>query len=770
MSAESSRPVRPSIPPLAWFAAAVWAGVTGGEAYAWDGCVRLALPTVVGAAALVLMIVALGHLVRFRARTSLVVIACGVVAGWSLGVVYWSGLHAACSRPVRTSVHDFEVVLVQDPVEGTFGPVSAAIVLSGELAGRKVVVRWGDEDPAEVGARVCVEGAFRASGDDEWGRRSRRAGQVGSLAVDRVEPMGWAAGVRGVTGRLRERAGTVFDRFRSSGVGLLRAVVLADQRHLPASVEDSFRVAGLTHLIAVSGGHLVVVAAFIEWSLSLIRVPARRAWPLVGLVTLFYVVLTGVQPSAVRSWVMSLVPGISRSLRRRPDGLASLSVAVVGTLAWSPAMAFDLGFRLSVASVCGLVVFARLAAEWFGAVLPRVTRWAAEPLALACVAQVATIPVACPVFGVVSLVSPFANVLAGPAIGFALVSGLVGLIATTIIPAVGGVIVSVAAVACSYAVATASWFAGMPNACLYIEPRAPTLWVGTTASAVTCWVRWPKPSRTPIVLIGLGLTVVLAVMTVPAPFSRTPELVALDVGQGDALLVLSEGEVALIDTGPTPDALRRALTSARVRRIDRVILTHAHEDHIGGVGALTRHLKVREICVPPGMEMDACVQATASRLHATVTSLAQGDRVMVGGIALDVLWPSRVSAGGPVAVPDENESGIVAMVSAEGRSALLTADAEDDVIGRLVTQGCIGDIDLLKVGHHGSGASVSVETLRVLRPEEALISVGAGNRYRHPHRETVDKLVRAGCSVSRTDEDGTLTYQFATGTVTGVLR
>ena len=196
--------------------------------------------------------------------------------------------------------------------------------------------------------------------------------------------------------------------------------------------ETDFRTTGLTHLVAVSGSHLVVVAAVAGWLLAaagLGRLPRSVG---IAAVVGAYVVFSGVQPSAVRAWVMAVAASAAWLGGRRSDGASTLAVAAVVVLAASPLSAFDLGFRLSVAAVAGLVLLARLGTSWIEPALPRRVRGLAEPISLTLAATLSTLPLTVPTFQMLSLVAPVANMVVGPVVSVVLLGGLAGLAALAV--------------------------------------------------------------------------------------------------------------------------------------------------------------------------------------------------------------------------------------------------------------------------------------------------------------------------------------------------
>ena len=187
------------------------------------------------------------------------------------------------------------------------------------------------------------------------------------------------------------------------------------------------------------------------------------------------------------------------------------------------------------------------------------------------------------------------------------------------------------------------------------------------------------------------------------------------------------------------------------------MITHLHADHAGGLAALEGLVKVGFVGLPTGARAKRSqIISTAESLCGSdgVREVAAGDTFSAGDIALSVVSPAAA-----VEDASANESSVVLLATAVGFSAVLTGDAESDVLQPLVDQGALGDIDVLKVGHHGSAGAVSDSVLATLRPEYALISVGTGNKFGHPRASTLDELARGGSRVVRTDESGDITVQ-----------
>ena len=239
----------------------------------------------------------------------------------------------------------------------------------------------------------------------------------------------------------------------------------------------------------------------------------------------------------------------------------------------------------------------------------------------------------------------------------------------------------------------------------------------------------------------------------------------MDVGQADAILVADGSSTLLVDAG-LDGRVAAALSRNHVRHLDAVVLTHLVEDHVGGLDDLIGVCSVGEVYVAEGVAnlMGEELRAAVERLcgHGP-RELGYGDVISCGGFTARVVWPRE-----PVEGSDGNADSVVLSVLYDvgGRSlsALLTGDAEREQTGEVLTAGDVGDIDFLKVGHHGSAVSVSAEQAQALSPEVSVASAGEGNHYGHPRAECVEALESAGSRFLCTIDAGdVVVYPGATG-------
>jgi competence protein ComEC len=632
------------------------------------------------------------------------------------------------------------------------------------------------------GVRSSVHSTVLVFGDATWSRVSwgQRVQWSGRLAPSAPgDDVGATVSARGpptVTGRPaaplraaeRLRAGL---RTASAGLspdprGLLPGLVVGDTSLQPPGMADAMKATGLTHLAAVSGTNVTIVCLL---ALGLARAAgAGRVSRLVlaALVLVGFVVLARPEPSVLRAAVMGGLGLLALGTARRRAALPALSAAVVGLLVVDPWLARSFGFALSVLATLGLLV---LAPPWTAAAVRRWPRVPEPLLAAGCVplaAQATCGPVVVLLSAQVSLVSVPANLLAAPFVAPATVIGLAAALASPL---------------SAHLAAALAWVAGWP--CLAVTTIARRL-----ADVHGGQLPWPGGARGAVALAGVtvlavvlarpvgrwaaghrsaagGVLTVLVAAAFPLPAGTTgwPApgwlLVACDVGQGDALVLSTgAGHGVLVDAGPDPAAVDGCLRRLGVRVLDLVVLTHFHADHVDGLpGALAGRAVTGVVTTivddPPAQARQ--VRAWAAAAGVPVRAAVAGERVVVGPVSWQVVWPARVIRDGSV----PNNSSVVLAVRTGGLRLLLLGDVEPAaaraVARALAEQPGGAGADVVKVAHHGS-ALQDPALMAATGARLALVSVGTGNDYGHPAPVTLRLLGSLGMRVARTDTGGDL--------------
>jgi competence protein ComEC len=674
--------------------------------------------------------------------------------------------------------------------QGAAVRVDAVVVADPRRARPRPGARWGQ--PAEPvlivelrvelvsgrGVSTRVRSPVVALADASWaellpGTRLRAAGRATPADDDATTAVLLVRGppeILAATGPVQRTAGDLRAGLRQAVAGLapkerglVPGLVVGDTSRLPPELEETFRTAGLTHLVAVSGANVAIVCGAVLAVLLGVGF-ARRFAAVAALVALLaFGVLARPQPSVLRAGVMGAVGLVALMSGRRRAAVPALAAAVLLLLLLDPGLARSYGFTLSVLATAGIVL---LAGPWTAALRSRrIPLPLAAAVAVPAAAQVACSPVVAMLAGQVNLVAVIANMLAAPAVPPATLAGVAAAVTAPVSADLAALMGRLAGLPATWIVAVAERSAAVPYAAVP-WPDGPT---GAASLVVTgllvaaLGVALVRVARRVPRWAGLaGATVLVAAALVARSSPQWPPpgwvLVACDVGQGDAL-VLNAGSrsAVLVDAGPDPETVDRCLKRLGVDRVPLVVLSHLHADHIDGLAGVLRGRAVGEISVgpladPPGA--GSAVAAAARSAGVGLTRVTAGERRAVDRLSWQVIWPERLIRGEG---SDANNASIVMLVEVAGVRMLLTGDVE--AAAQRALQPLVGDalagrpLDVLKVAHHGS-ASQSAPLVTGLRPRVAVVSVGAGNTYGHPAPEAMAMVAASGAAVWRTDESG----------------
>ena len=676
--------------------------------------------------------------------------------------------------------------------------------------------------PAVVpGDRVTVAGGLRPLPDDDggYGTYLRRIGAVGTVTVRSLEVVGAVGGPLDAVERARRAGGEALTRaLPEPEAGLAAGILIGLRDRVDRDLAAAFTTAGVSHIVAISGWNIAVVAAVVA-ALLRRRVGRRSRTVLTLTAVVAYTLFAGASPSVVRAAVMAAVVLGARESGRAGAAAAALGWAVALLLLVDPATVTDAGFQLSVLATAGLIAWAtRLTDRLRSGPGRRLPGWLTESLGISFAAEAATLPVVLLGFGRLPLIAPLVNLavvpLVPPAMAVGTLAGAGGWLVGAGLPPLFATILGLPGwLVLAVVVWLVRFAAALPFASVTVAPP----WNGLAAGAIALGVlmvakgrlRRPRLDRFEAILrsalgatsrvrrrtgaVGLegrasargpgpltasrsvrAIAVVLALslVSVVVAAANRPDgrvrVTVLDVGQGDAILVEGgRGGRLLVDGGPDPDRLLLAL-DARVppwdRRIDLLVLTHPHEDHVAGLALLLDRYRVGRTFEPgmvgPGPGYRAW-RSAIERLGIRPATLATGDRFALDEIRFRVLWPDRgrvprEPADGGTAI---NNVSIVLLGEVGRQRFLLAGDIEEGIDPVLLARG-VPRVDLLKVAHHGSRTASTGAFLDAARPKVAIVSAGAGNPYGHPAPATLGRIADRGARVLRTDRDGSVEVTF----------
>ncbi|HZT28623.1 MAG TPA: ComEC/Rec2 family competence protein [Bryobacteraceae bacterium] len=603
--------------------------------------------------------------------------------------------------------------------------------------------------------------------------------------------------------------------------GMMQAILIGESFQLERVWTEHFRSTGTFHALVISGTHVAVLAAFLMFLLRLCFVPRGAAMTITVLAAWLYALVAGWQAPCVRSaagFTLFLAGGYFYRERRIMNLLAAVAL---GFLLLDPAQMFEASFQLSFLAVGFIGAFAAPWLERTWAPLergladladtgrdlhlePRVAQFRVEMRLLAETVRLWTrlperaclVLMAAParalfyLFGLL-LVSAVVQVgLALPMVVYFHRVGFSGLSANALVVPLMEFVVPLGFVAVftgwGWAAHGAAWLLDLSRRAVdwhaRLEPNwripTPPLWLGVALAAALMAAALADRAGKRWRAASVGAVVALLALLVWHPFApqvvpRQLEMTAIDVGQGDSLLVaFPGGKLMLVDGGGIPvfgrqrkaqidigeDVVSPYLWQRSIRTLDVVVCTHAHEDHVGGLPALLANFRVRELwtgALPDGPQTRPLREA-AARLGTRLVAMHRGQNLEFSGARVRVLAPAPDYVPGPA--PRNNDS--LALAISYGRNSfLLLGDVERQVEAEMAADNLLSRTDVLKVPHHGSKTSSSEVLLDAAQPAFALISAGFENPYGHPHPDVLARYRAHRICLFRTDLDGLVSFR-----------
>ena len=659
----------------------------------------------------------------------------------------------------------------------------------GELVQRREspYFRYGDVLEIEGGLQVPAK-----LGNFDYGKYLAAQG-IGFVMPfpDRVSLLGEGGGNaaraflykvrRGISRRLDEA-------LPEPQASLAQALLLGLRDRIPEDMAGEFRDTGTSHLLAISGLHVgTVLATSIAagaWALG----RRRQVYLLLPLAAVWgYALLSGLSPSVERAAIMGSVYLLAILVGRPRTILPPLAFAAAVMAGKDPGVLKEVSFQLSFAAMAGIAFLSTSATPWWEHMLGadpgaepwwrHPARWCMAAIGVGVAATVATLPLVAFYFQQVPTVGIPATVLALPAMPPLLLLSLIAATGSAIHPELGQVLGWLAWVPLEYLIQLVHLFSRVPGSTFSVPAFSGLLVWGYYAALVLLVWRLGMPARIwrrlaslvagwragsgetgpsgyrnripAIWIIGfVGVSALAGVLwsEVMGGSDGMLHVHFLDVGQGDAILVVSpEGTKALIDGGPHVLDAARALgrrLSGRDHDLDLFVLTHPDEDHFRGLPPVLDRYDVGTVfstgVASPNPLYLEWVRAVEDEAPRRITAL-QGQSIALGpSTFIQVLNPETPTPAGTSS--DFNNGSAVLRLVHEDVSFLLTADIESETEGRLVRSGQLLQSTVLKVAHHGSRSSSTTGFLAAVSPRAAVISAGAPNPYGHPHAEVLQRL------------------------------
>lgn len=680
------------------------------------------------------------------------------VLGCVLGVAWFCGYTVYFLRPL--SPLDGEVVNCTIRAADYSRETDYGLAVDGtaEIAGKlcRVTAYLDETEPLEPGGSVTGGFRLRVTTDAGENPSSYYSGKgIFLLAyqtdtISRVQtPQIW----RDIPAKLRHRISGILQAcIPEDCEPFARALLLGDTSELSYETDTALKVSGIRHVVAVSGLHISVLFGLV----SFLTLRRRVLSALVGIPLLaLFAAVAGFTPSVSRACVMMSLMLLSQMINREYDGPTALSFAVLVMLMKNPYVISSVSFQLSVASVIGILAFAPGLRGWMLSRLGTgkgrgmgLLKKASAGVAVTVSAQILTVPLCAYYFGMVSLVGVLTNPLVLWAVSIIFL-GLVAVCLTAAFP-VSGIIGSALAVLIRYVLLVAKTLSSFPLAAVYTVSPYIAAWLSLIYLLLLLFFLCGK--RLPLAFVSTG-ALCLCIALTASWLGTEPEDVVfsmLDVGQGQCLLLQTQGKTIMVDCGgdsdrTTADRAAETLLSQGFSRIDALIVTHPDRDHAGAVENFLSRIPAGVVILPPDAQEMSVPEGTKTVCAASNLLLTAGD--------------AKLSIFAPVYRGSDNEMSLCVLFESENCDILITGDRDRAGEWSLLRNASLPDVDILVAGHHGSQYATSEELLQAVTPEIVCISAGAGNPYGHPAQETLKRLSDFGCTVYRTDLQGTITIR-----------
>lgn len=684
-------------------------------------------------------------------------LASVAAAGFLLGALTRVGATRSCAARLPAARVTIPIQLLEPAQDGV-----AAARMQSRICSGVITVRVREQRLLPAGSRWTAEGRWIAS--------SRLGGRPDGILV--VSSLTALPGRPGPSDRLRTWIARTTARLYGARAGLVEALLVGRRGGIDPSLNADFARSGLVHLLSISGFHVGIVFG---WTVLLLRaLRARRetaAAVAAGLVFL-YVAFLGWPAPAVRAALLCGLGGWCAWRQRYPAALPLLGLTCLGVTLIDPWAVFDLGGWLSASAFWGALTFTR----WSDRALGPRAGW--RMLFASLGATLATAPITAASLGAVALAGIALNFIAVPLAAVAVPVVLASVLAAPLIPPLARVLAAGGGLGLAGLEATARAGSALPVGAVTTTPGAMAAvpWIALLAAVLWALGRRNTTPRAVLragwIAGAVGVAGLLPLRNWLSPDGgRGLTLHFLSVGQGDAALIHTPGgKWVLVDAGPR-EARRDAgqavvlpfLVRHGVRRLAAFVLSHAHLDHVGGAPAVLQRVPA-DLILEPGEPV-----AEPSYLELLDLAAAKGirwrparagDSLLIDGVLLKILHPDTSWARWH---EDLNDDSAVLLVRSGAFEAVFAGDL--GVRAESLLAGRVGRVDLLKVGHHGSGGSSGAPWLAELAPRAAVVSVGS-NRYGHPTPAALQRLADARADVWRTDRDGTVTVTVAESTMT----
>ena len=553
--------------------------------------------------------------------------------------------------------------------------------------------------------------------------------------------------------------GLIHESFPEDTVAFAQALLLGDTSLIDYETDTAFKLSGIRHIIAVSGLHVSILFALVH------RITGRKKWlsVLLGLPALFlFAAVAGFTPSINRACIMHGLMILATLFEREYDPPTALSFAVLLMLFVNPYCASSVSLQLSAGCMCGIFLFSGPMQEWFmdkrrlgrfKGKTKKICTGFASSISMTLSATLITTPLCAAYFGTVSLISPLTNLLTLWVVSFIFYGIMLACVLTLLWLPLGAIVGRLISWPIRFVLWVAKLLGVFPLAAVYTVSIYIVLFLVFAYVLLGVFMLMKRKRPVPLLCCLVLCLCVCLMASWLEPLRDEVRMTVLDVGQGQSILLQSEGKTYLVDCGgdsdtAAADTAAEKLLSMGISHLDGLILTHYDRDHAGGVAYLLSRVDADALYLPNCMDTDGYGH-TLKQLSQAVM-VYENMQITFGAASIDLITTDYGISN--------NESGLCVLFQHENCDILITGDRNSYGEKDLLRQIDLPDLEVLIVGHHGSKYSTCYELLEAGKPDIAIISVG-DNSYGHPTQEVLDRLASFGCEVYRTDQQGTITFR-----------
>ncbi|WP_369902561.1 DNA internalization-related competence protein ComEC/Rec2 [Bacillus manliponensis] len=563
----------------------------------------------------------------------------------------------------------------------------------------------------------------------------------------------------------------IADVLPKQSAAFMNALLFGDRQHMTSDVEDQYQLFGLVHLLAISGSHIVLLTAICYFILLRVGVTRESATMVLIVCIPLYMFFAGASASVVRASLMGVIVLWTVVYTVRLCSIDAISITAIVMLFYDPYVLFDIGFQFSfVGSLALLLSSSNL--------LNAQENLIKSAIYVSLLSQLASMPILLYHFGYFSPYSVLLNIIYVPFLSlFVLPCSIVIALLMLLFPLLATWLAKVLSFCITLSNDLLKYCEALPFVQLTFGVTSPLLVVVYCCSILSIFLSWEGLIWKKYRSICIGIFLLISIGHYMFPYVKgTGKVTFIDVGQGDAILIRLPYEKGtyLIDTGGAllikkekwqqkknnftigEDILIPFLRKEGVREIDKLILTHGDMDHAGAAKEVLQSIPVKEVIFgkkKQDAQLESKLKQLAHKKNIPVHMAKEGEKWIAGDAEFTILAPEGDEEG-------DNDASIVLFASMGNRTWLFTGDLEEKGEKELVETYPNLRADILKVGHHGSKTSSTVQFLDHVKPKVAVISAGEKNRYGHPNKEVVDRLIERGIKVWRTDEQGAVSYIF----------